>query len=254
MQGAISITFPAFRGGRACVTPSETASGSVRRIPRSFWEMWPDFSRRSQDSEIMDDLSRPAQEFEQAYRELEIINRRLGGIQAIRRFLPAGNNLLMLDVAAGACDVSEGLLKRRAARIVVLDLNARGLRLARKSWPVVGDALELPFLDRTFDVVMASLFFHHLPDENCVRVLRNMWRISKRMVLVNDLHRHPAAYFSIRALAAAFSRSPMVQHDGPVSVLRAFRPKELLHLAERAGVPARVYRSFPFRLVLVAEK
>jgi len=209
---------------------------------------------RANLSEIMDDLSRPAHEFDQAYRELEIINRRLGGIRAIERFLPAEPNLLMLDVAAGACDVSEGLLGRIAARMVVLDVNARGLKLARKSWPVVGDALELPFREGTFDVVMASLFFHHLSDDNCVRVLANMWRISKRLVLVNDLHRHPVAYFSIRALATAFSKSPMVQHDGPVSVLRAFRPHELLEVAKRARVPARVYRSFPFRLVLVAEK
>ena len=209
---------------------------------------------RSNLSEIMDDLTRPRHEFDQAYRELEIINRRLGGIRAIERFLPAAPNLLMLDVAAGACDVSEGLLGKIPARIVVLDLNAQGLGFARKSWPVVGGALELPFRDGTFDVVMSSLFFHHLSDDNCVRVLAAMWRISKRLVLVNDLHRHPVAYFSIRALAAAFSKSTMVKHDGPVSVLRAFRPHELLQVAKRAGVPARVYRSFPFRLVLVAEK
>jgi ubiquinone/menaquinone biosynthesis C-methylase UbiE len=119
---------------------------------------------------------------------------------------------------------------------------------------VVGDALALPFRDGTFDVVMASLFFHHLSDEDCVRVLAQMWRIAKRLVLVNDLHRHAVAYFSIRGLTAMFSKSPMVRHDGPVSVMRAFRPNELLSIAKRAGVPARVHRSFPYRLVLVAEK
>jgi len=202
----------------------------------------------------MDDLSRPDEEFEQAYHELEITNRRLGGIRAIERFLPKKSDLLMLDVAAGGCDVSEALLGRSAARIVVLDINPRGFRFARKSWPVAGDALELPFRDGTFDVVMASLFFHHLSNEACVRVLANMWRVSRRLVLVNDLHRHPLAYFSIRALSAAFSKSVMFQHDAGVSVLRAFRPHELLDVAKQAGVPARVHRSFPFRLVLVAEK
>jgi ubiquinone/menaquinone biosynthesis C-methylase UbiE len=214
----------------------------------------PDFSRRLDASEIMDDLGRPDSEFDQAYRELEIINRRLGGIRAIQRFLPSKSNLLMLDVAAGACDVSEALLGRMRAQIVVLDVNPKGLEFARRSLPVRGDALELPFSDDRFDVVMASLFFHHLSDANCVRVLENMWRVSRRLVLVNDLHRHPVAYWSIRALVAGFSRSTMVKHDGPVSVLRAFRPHELLQIAERAGVPARVYRSFPYRLVLVAEK
>jgi ubiquinone/menaquinone biosynthesis C-methylase UbiE len=216
--------------------------------------MLPSFAHRVNAEELMDDLTRPEHEFAAAYRELETINRRLGGVRAIERFLPAGSNLLILDVAAGACDVSESLLRNRRDRIVVLDLNARGLKRARKSWPVVGDALDLPFQDGTFDVVMASLFFHHLSNDACVRVLAQMWRIARQRVLVNDLHRHAVAYSSIRALAAMFSKSRMVRHDGPLSVLRAFRPQELLDIARRAGVPARVHRSFPYRLVLVAEK
>jgi len=205
----------------------------------------------------MDDLSRPEHEFAAAYRELKIINRTLGGVHAIERFLPPakrGVNLLMLDVAAGACDVSEALLEKLPCRIVTLDLNARGLKLAEKSWPVVADALALPFREDTFDVVMASLFFHHLSNDNCVQVLAQMWRIAKQRILINDLHRHAVAYFSIRALTALFSKSRMVRHDGPVSVLRAFRSRELLDIAGRAGVPARVHRSFPYRLVLVADK
>jgi ubiquinone/menaquinone biosynthesis C-methylase UbiE len=212
------------------------------------------FSTRAKEDEIMDDLNQPEHEFAAAYRELEIINRGLGGVRAVERFLPPGSNLLMLDVAAGACDVSEALLRKMQCRIVTLDRNVRGLKLAKQSWPAVGDALDLPFGDGTFDVVMASLFFHHLCDEACVRVLAQMWRIARQRVLVNDLHRHPIAYASIRALTALFSRSRMVRHDGPVSVRRAFRPSELLDIAKRANVPARVHRSFPYRLVLVADK
>src|SRR5437879_5387450 len=208
------------RGRGACVMRWPTSSGLGRRTRPSFSEMLSsvvrhdtNFSRRAEASEIMDDLSRPDHEFDQAYRELETINRRLGGVRAIERFLPHKPNLLVLDVAAGACDVSEALLRRIPARIVVLDVNPKGLKFARKSSPVVGDALDLPFRDHTFDVVMASLFFHHLSDDNCMRVLANMWRISKQLVLVNDLHRHPIAYWSIRALASAFSKSAMVRHD-----------------------------------------
>jgi hypothetical protein len=46
----------------------------------------------------------------------------------------------------------------------------------------------------------------------------------------------------------------MVKNDGPVSVRRAFKPHELLNIAREAGVPGRVYRSFPYRIVLVADK
>jgi hypothetical protein len=81
-----------------------------------------------------------------------------------------------------------------------------------------------------------------------------MWRTTSALVLVNDLHRHRVAYASIRLLSRLFSHSVMVKHDGPVSVRRAFRPLELENLARRAGIRATVHRSFPYRLVLVAEK
>src|SRR5881392_3497594 len=116
--------------------------------------MFSSFENRASEAEIMDDLSQPQPEFAAAYRELTIINRWLGGVRAIERFLPDRSNLLILDVAAGGCDVSEALLQRRSCRIVVLDLNARGLQLANQSWPVVGDALHLTFAEATFDVVM----------------------------------------------------------------------------------------------------
>jgi ubiquinone/menaquinone biosynthesis C-methylase UbiE len=212
------------------------------------------FDERADQSELMDDLSRPDQEFAAAYRELEIINRWLGGIRAIKRFLPAGNNPLILDVAAGGCDVSEAIAKKLRCRMVVLDRNTRGLSFTRKCLPVAADALDLPFADGSFDIVMTSLFFHHFSKADCARVLTEMWRISKRLVVVNDLHRHALAYLSIRVLTALFSNSGMVKHDAPVSVRRAFRPRELLDIADAAGVPARVHRSFPYRLVLVAEK
>ncbi len=192
----------------------------------------PDFSHRLDKQELMDDLSRPDEEFEQAYRELEITNRRLGGIRAVERFLPKDTNLLILDVAAGGCDVSEALLAplpgplgRGSARIVVLDINSRGFRFARKSWPVVGDALELPFRESTFDVVMASLFFHHLSNEACVRALANMWRFSRRLVLVNDFHLHPVAHFSIRSLSAAFSQSVIFRHHPGVADIIVVSPQ-----------------------------
>jgi ubiquinone/menaquinone biosynthesis C-methylase UbiE len=209
------------------------------------------FVRRAALHELMDDLSRPQREFNDAYCELAKVNRWLGGIRAIEKFLPA-RDLLILDVAAGACDIGDAISKQ-GHRVIALDQNPAGLKLAKLSWPVAADALEMPFPDETFDVVMASMFFHHLSDEQCARVLASMWRIARRMVLVNDLHRHPVAYFSIRALAA-FSKSVMFRHDAPVSVLRAFSPKELLAVAGRAGIAATVHRSFPYRLVLVAEK
>lgn len=217
----------------------------------------PDFSTRLQATELMDDLSRPVAEFDQAYRELASINRKLGGIRAIERFLPRRDGLAMLDildVAAGGCDIGDALVETRSCRVVSLDLNPMGLRHSRHTWPVVGDGTSLPFRDGAFDAVICSLSFHHLTDTECEHVLREMWRTSRGCVLVNDLHRHPVAYVSIWVLAQLFSKSVMVKNDGPLSVCRAFRPSDLQGIARRAGVKAEVHRSFPFRLVLVGKK
>jgi len=212
-----------------------------------------DFSVRSKETELMDDLSRPDSEFDEAYRELTAINKHLGGIRAIERFLP-DDAMTVLDVASGACDVGEALAKKQNRMVVSLDMNARGLKLANETTPVAGDALQLPFADNTFDAVICSLFFHHLTNAECISVLREMWRVARRIVIVNDLHRDRVAHVSIRILSALFSRSTMFRNDAAASVRRAFRPAELGDVARKAGVPARVYRSFPYRLVLVATK
>jgi len=212
-----------------------------------------DLSVRSNETELMDDLSRPDSEFVEAYNELTAVNKHLGGIRAVERFLPE-DTMSVLDVAAGGCDVGEALASRRKCRAVSLDMNPRGLKMARQTAPVAGDALQLPFADRTFDAVICSLFFHHLTTAECVSVLREMWRVARRIVIVNDLHRNRVAHASIRVLSALFSRSTMFRNDSAASVRRAFRPAELVDVAKTAGVPARVYRSFPYRLVLVATK
>jgi ubiquinone/menaquinone biosynthesis C-methylase UbiE len=212
-----------------------------------------DLSVRSNETELMDDLSRPDSEFVEAYNELTAVNKHLGGIRAIERFLPK-DAMLVLDVASGGCDVGEALVSRRRCRVVSLDMNPRGLKFARQTAPVAGDALQLPFADNTFDAVICSLSFHHLTNAECVSVLREMWRVARRIVIVNDLHRNRVAHASIRILSALFSRSTMFRNDSAASVRRAFRPAELGEVAVKAGVPARVYRSFPYRLVLVATK
>lgn len=202
----------------------------------------------------MDDLTRPDAEFRQAYRELALINRYLGGIRAIKRFLPRIRGGMLLDVAAGASDVGDVLVRDGGWKVVGVDLNSGGLGMATRSLVVAGDAFSLPFLDDSFDVVTASLFFHHLSDDDCVRVFRSMYRVARQRVIVNDLHRTRVAWMSIVTLTRLFSRSPMVQNDGPLSVRRAFRPTDLAAIARRAGVNARIHRSFPYRLVMVADK
>src|SRR5262245_59657763 len=96
----ISTMYPARPARRMCAMHWQTVSDLARRTRASCSAMLPDFGRRADIAEIMDDLSRPEAEFAAAYRELEIINKKLGGVRAVQRFLPPvpqGATLLILD-------------------------------------------------------------------------------------------------------------------------------------------------------------
>ena len=83
----------------------------------------------------------------------------------------------------------------------------------------------------------AALFLHHFHGDDAVRLLREMDRVSRLGIVVNDLHRHPLAYAGIWALSRLLRMTPVVQHDGPISVLRGFHKAELPALTQAANLP-----------------
>jgi Methyltransferase domain len=142
-------------------------------------------------------------------------------------------------VAAGGCDLSRALAPLgRQFEVTAFDLNPRAGEFARKHGrPVtvmVGSAHALPFDDRSFDIAHVSLFLHHCSDKEARTLLEKLSHIARYGIVINDLHRHAIAYVSISLLTRLFSRSALVRHDAPVSVLRGFLRRELAAL-----VPAR---------------
>jgi hypothetical protein len=55
-------------------------------------------------------------------------------------------------------------------------------------------------------------------------------------IVINDIHRHWLAYYSIKLLTRLFSKSAMVKFDAPLSVLRAFSRQELSDILHQAGI------------------
>ncbi|HYG19172.1 MAG TPA: SAM-dependent methyltransferase, partial [Ohtaekwangia sp.] len=86
-----------------------------------------------------------------------------------------------------------------------------------------------------FDVVIGTLFYHHFTTEQLVAFFQSLRRQTSIGIVINDIHRHPLAYYSIMFLTRWLSRSAMVKSDAPISVLRAFRKEELLHILAQAG-------------------
>ena len=89
--------------------------------------------------------------------------------------------LEILDVGAGT-----GLLGKKLTawarqqgwewRFTNLDTNPLALKIGNQPDGVVGSALQLPFDDSSFDLVVASQMTHHLTDEEIVTHWREAWR------------------------------------------------------------------------------
>jgi hypothetical protein len=69
-----------------------------------------------------------------------------------------------------------------------------------------------------------------------VLLLKAMKEKARLGIVINDLHRHRLAYYSIKWLTTLFSRSSMVKNDAPLSVLRSFSKADWERILDGAGI------------------
>jgi ubiquinone/menaquinone biosynthesis C-methylase UbiE len=226
---------------------------------------------RSREREYLDDHEPEQEVVDRIYRFLALVNRHLGGTRAtlarfdqLSRTWRPGARITVLDVASGEADVPRALIawgRKRGfdIRVTALDRSTRALTAARRAAQVddrlrfvCADVSRLPFADDTFDYVTCALFFHHLADDEIVVALQAFNRLAARGIVVNDLVRTWRAYVWIRIFTLPCH--PILRNDGPLSVRRSLRPKELRALAIDAGLPElSVQTHFGHRMTLAGE-
>lgn len=233
--------------------------------------MFAKFRERSNDLEHIDLGNYTPEEYEGCIVELQRVNQWLGDVRALRLSLladieQAGLSIFsVLDVAAGSGEllrVAAAWTRRNKLKgsFTALELNARSAKavleksnLMKEIDSVRGDALNLPFADGSFDYSICSLFTHHLNDREVVPALQELSRVARRRIFIIDLHRHPVAYYFYRTLGRLLLHNRLLREDGALSILRSFKPPELINLAFQAGLnDVRIERRFPYRLVLSA--
>jgi len=225
--------------------------------------------QRHREREIMDDPALDAQRHLQALQGLARINRWSGSVRIVWspiRALARQNGvrfLRVLDIATGAGDVPIGLWQRACRNGLRLhidgcDRSRTALEYARARAEQAGADVNFFELDAVageipsrYDVIISSLFLHHLDDEEAVRLLRNMAQATGHMVVVNDLARSVTglalAYVGTRLLSA----SDIVRTDGPQSARAAYAIDEVRTLARLAGLHgATVFPRWPCRFQL----
>jgi SAM-dependent methyltransferase len=233
--------------------------------------MWvPERSRRE---EMMDRPGHGAETLRGALRDIGVVNRWLGGrralLDALRPLMAATRGerpFEVLDVGTGGADlaietVRLGWSLDRDVRVVAVDSDACTAGIAAEvtsRYPeirvIAADGFRLPFAERSFDVVTASLFLHHFPHGQIVELLERFRAVARRAVVVNDLRRHRLPWAFILLAARVTARHAMFRHDAPLSVLRGFTPDELLTAAHEAGAERPLLRCrWPFRLALTVD-
>ena len=214
------------------------------------------------------------EELRACLRDLAKVNRWLLGYRPLLRWLEA----LGLDGVKGpvrildvGCGYGDGLRRMeqwaRARGIPVeltgIDLNADSVAIAEEA---SGPECRIEWIqadvfayepEEPVDLAMSSLFTHHLSDADVVRFVQWMEAKARRGWCVNDLSRAAIPYHLFRIFSRAMGLHPFVQHDGPVSMRRAFVAEDWQRLCAAAGLRAQevTIRGFtPGRLCVMRRK
>jgi 2-polyprenyl-3-methyl-5-hydroxy-6-metoxy-1,4-benzoquinol methylase len=213
------------------------------------------FSVRSTGSEIMDDLDCNGSVVEQTLRELDFINKWLGGnavtiraVKSVWRTIPKDQPIYIADLGCGSGEMLRILAQIAAKenRKVILkgfDANPHIVKYATdhsKEFDMVSfetsNVFSEEFHAQKFDLILSTLFIHHFSDTEVEKLLSHFVKQARIAIIINDIHRHPLAYHSIKLLTRFFSRSDMVRFDAPLSVLRSFRERDFVSILDKAGI------------------
>ncbi len=214
------------------------------------------FLKRSNKPEIMDNLNCSGKVVEQTLHELDYINQWLGGntvtLNGLNKLFELtsfqNRTVTVADIGCGSGDMLiriDNFLKKKniSTSLTGVDANPNIIDFAlekNRDRPhlnfVAENILSESFQQKKFDIIVATLFLHHFTSGELVDIIKTLKNQTMVGIVINDLHRHWLAYYSIKILTVAFSRSSMVKYDAPLSVLRGFTRSEWIEILKRAGI------------------
>ncbi|WKB50717.1 methyltransferase domain-containing protein [Eleftheria terrae] len=157
----------------------------------------------------------------------------------------------ILEICAG----SGWLSRRLAARlersgcdfeITVSDLCAPRCDVHRIV-SCAADATDLPFEDRSFDLLICAQSLHHFAPSALTQVLKEATRVAK-VVSIFDIRRTIQGLLFLAAISPFYSREFI--SDGFTSYRRAYSPEEMRFLISELALPLQVKRFLPIGMLI----
>lgn len=201
------------------------------------------------------------EEYIDCLEELGKIGEKLGGDRATMKAVAQLEEPLknVLEVGCGGGHfLKKFSLKSPKTDFLGIDLDPVAISCAKK---YEGQKLsfslqekkELSFPNKTFDLVTATLVCHHMKEEELVVFLKQAVGISRKAIIINDLHRFRLARVCFWLACRFQFRNRLIRHDGMISIQRGFIKKEWQELLHQAGIPPSHYTikwNWPFRWIV----
>ncbi|MBN9296042.1 MAG: methyltransferase domain-containing protein [Filimonas sp.] len=229
------------------------------------------YTHRSSLTELIDAPGVPFDDWSQCLHELNVINTWLGGhvitLQGVKQLLEGINGpVIIAEIGCGGGDNLKAIHawnrhKGLQLEYVGVDYSEACIDFAKENCsalPVVSfihsDYRTAQFQQKP-DIIFSSLFCHHFTDAQLLEMMLWLDANTTTGFFINDLQRHPLAYYSIKWLTALLSNSYLVKNDAPISVLRGFRKAEWECILQQAGIKQySIHWKWAFRYLIVVCK
>ena len=227
---------------------------------------------RTDKEELMDDFSIGGDLLRDTLDKLENINRSLGGnkvtingLKSILQNHPKEKEITIIDIGCGHGDILRDVAKfgrknKYNFKLIGVDANPTAIEYANKlslDYPELSfknqDIFSDEFQKSEFDVVLATLFFHHFKEEQLVSFLQTTIKQTKIGIVVNDLHRNKLAYY-LFMLLSIFINNKMIIEDGLTSVLRGFKRVDLERMTKKLNKNSKISWKWAFRFLWIIKK
>lgn len=229
------------------------------------------FKGRSTQLEWMDGPNVPVKLLHKNLGELDHLNRYLGGhsvsMEGIKQLVvDRQKRYHIVDLGCGSGDVLKYIARwarsnQYKVKLTGIDLNSNAIQYLDNNcseYPEIGglviDYREYLETNPTIDIVHCSLFCHHLNNKELLELFEYLKCYTSVGFVINDLQRSPIAYYSVWFLTRLLNGSALSRHDGPISVLRAFKRDELETLLYKAGIQEfSIQWRWVFRYLVIAK-
>ncbi|MEC5156248.1 methyltransferase domain-containing protein [Chryseobacterium sp. MP_3.2] len=213
-----------------------------------------DTTYRTDLEESMDDFSMDNEGLVTALDDIARINQLLGGnsvtldgLKKLIKDFPNDQLITIIDFGCGSGDMLRMLSKYGTQNnlkfnLIGIDANEATIRHAEKCSTefdnityLAEDIFLYDFSKYNIDIALITLTLHHFKEDEIIKIMKVIFNLVKKGIVVNDLQRSKIAYRLFQVIIFLFRLKEMTANDGLISILRGFKREDLEKFSKDLG-------------------